>query len=299
MKIAITGASGFVGLNLFDYLKNDYELKLMSVRYKIDQSFDIQENGIIHLAGKAHDIKNVSNPKEYYEANFELTKQIFDAFLDSKATLFIFMSTVKAVADEVDGILTEECLPRPKTHYGISKRQAEEYILSRNIASEKKVFIIRPCMIHGIGNKGNLNLLYQLVAKGFPWPLGAFDNKRSFLSVENLCFIVKELLESKDVPNGIYHMADDDSLSTNEVIRLIGINLGKKNKIWKIPTILIKSMAKLGNYLHLPLNTERMQKLTGSYIVSNAKIKKEIKKQLPVSVKEGLIKTINSFKINK
>lgn len=296
MKIAITGASGFVGTNLQDYLKTKNEMAAMSVRYIPSQQFDFETDAIIHLAGKAHDLKKVSNSVDYYEANFELTKQLFDAFLFSKATFFIFMSTVKSVSDSVEGILTEETIPNPKTHYGIAKRQAEEYILSQKLPNNKRVYILRPCMIHGPGNKGNLNLLYQLVAKGLPWPLGAFENQRSFLSIENLCFVIKELLENETIPSGVYQVADDKSLSTNELIQLLAISLNKKNKILKIPESWIKGVAKLGDHLYLPLNSERLQKLTENYEVSNEKITQAIGKSLPISAADGLIKTFGSFR---
>lgn len=98
-----------------------YEVRPISIRYISNQQFDLKADAIIHLAGKAHDLKNVANPQEYYEANFELTKQLFDAFLISDAKIFIFMSTVKAVADEVVGILTEEADPHPITAYGANQ----------------------------------------------------------------------------------------------------------------------------------------------------------------------------------
>jgi nucleoside-diphosphate-sugar epimerase len=293
---SVTGGSGFVGTNLNDYLKDAYEIHPMSVRFVVNQKFDVQGEAIIHLAGKAHDLKKVSSPLDYYEANFELTKQLFDAFLQSKASTFIFMSTVKAVADEVEGILTEEAIPNPKTHYGIAKRQAEEYILNKDIPTGKRVYILRPCMIHGPGNKGNLNLLYQLVSKGLPWPLGGFQNHRSFLSVENLCFVIKELLENKTILSGVYQLADDQTLSTNELIGLLGTSLDKKSAVLKIAPSWIKGMSRLGDYLHLPLNSERLQKLTEDYVVSNTKIVAAIGKPLPVSSKEGLLKTFESFK---
>ena len=296
MKIAITGATGFVGTNLQEYLKTAHEVFSMSVRYQPNQELIVNSDAIIHLAGKAHDLKKVSNPQDYYEANFELTKQLFDAFLTSEAAVFIFMSTVKAVADEVQGVLKEEEIPNPKTHYGIAKRLAEEYILSQELPKGKRVYILRPCMIHGPGNKGNLNLLYQLVAKGLPWPLGAFENQRSFLSVENLCFVIKELLENQTIPSGIYNVADDAELSTNELIQLLGDSLGKSTRIWSLSQNVIRSMAKVGDVLPLPLNSERLQKLTESYVVSNTKIVEAMGKSLPVSSREGLRRTFESFR---
>ena len=90
MNILISGITGFVGKNLELYLKNIYEVKSLSVRYQPNQQFEIKADAIIHLAGKAHDLKKVSNPIDYYEANFELTKQLFDSFLDSDAQ-FLFL----------------------------------------------------------------------------------------------------------------------------------------------------------------------------------------------------------------
>jgi nucleoside-diphosphate-sugar epimerase len=192
-------------------------------------------------------------------------------------------------------MLNENEIPNPKTHYGKSKHQAEQYILSKELPIGKRVYILRPCMIHGPGNKGNLNLLYQLGSKSFPWPLGAFNNLRSFCSVENLCFIIKELIEREDIPSGIYNVADDEHLSTNQIIELIAEVRKNKPKILKVPKQLVKSIAKIGDFLHLPLNTERLQKLTESYVVSNQKIKTVIGKPLPLTSRAGLLITLKSF----
>ena len=194
--------------------------------------------------------------------------------------------------------MTEEHLPNPITHYGKSKLLAEQYILSKDIPHGKRVYILRPCMIHGPGNKGNLNLLYKIVSKGFPWPLGVFDNKRSFCSIDNLCFVINELIQNDQIPSGVYNIADDEALSTNEVISLLAVSQNRKRKIWFLPKGLIKAFAKLGDLLQLPLTTERLQKLTESYVVSNQKIKSAIGKNLQVSAKEGLLKTFNSFHTN-
>jgi nucleoside-diphosphate-sugar epimerase len=297
MKVTITGASGFVGTNLQDYLKTSHDVESMSVRYKANQHFEIKADALIHLAGKAHDLKKVSNPSAYYDANFYLTKQLFDSFLNSNAKVFVFMSTVKAVADEVKGLLKEDEIPNPKTHYGIAKHKAEEYILSKKVPQGKRVYILRPCMIHGPGNKGNLNLLYQMVAKGLPWPLGAFNNQRSFLSIENLCFVIKELLENNAILSGVYQVADDSVLSTNELIELLGVSMGKKTSIWKFNAPFIRFVASMGDKIYLPLNSERLQKLTENYEVCNVKIVRAMGKQLPVSAREGMLRTFESFRL--
>jgi nucleoside-diphosphate-sugar epimerase len=290
-SIFLTGSSGFVGVNLIEYFENSIFLK-----YQRGAPIEINEDVVIHLAGKAHDLKKTSYSDEYYQVNTELTKIVFDAFLVSDAKVFITLSSVKAVADDVLGEINEEHIPNPITHYGKSKLLAEQYILSKDIPKGKRVYILRPCMIHGPGNKGNLNLLYKLVSKGIPWPLGVFENKRSFCSIDNLMFIIKELIERVDIPSGVYNVADDEALSTNDVISVLAESQKKKAKIWKVSEGLIQSLAKLGDVIRLPLTSERLQKLTESYVVSNQKIKTAIGKPLPVSSKEGLLKTFNSFK---
>lgn len=297
MKIQITGATGFVGQNLLNYLeKHNFTTASLSLR-KEDwkTNFDPKADAIIHLAGKAHDTKNTSEATDYFKINTELTKELFDVFLQSEAKDFIYFSSVKAAADEVIGILDENVSPNPKTPYGISKLKAEEYILSKELPQGKRVFIIRPCMIHGPGNKGNLNLLYGFAKKGLPYPLASYENKRSFLSIENLSFAVEQLLV-QNIASGIYQFADNEPLSTNEVIELAGKSLGKKTKMWKISKALIDAAAKAGDSLKLPLNSERLQKLTENYVVSNDKIVKAMGKSFPVSSREGLLKTFESFR---
>jgi len=334
MNILITGIHGFVGTNLVAVLKNNhtiYGLDIISPKKEgVVKTFGWNEldkipsiEAIIHLAGKAHDTKNQSGAQLYFDINTGLTQKIYDWFQVSKATKFIYFSSVKAAADKVEGdILTEDVIPSPKGPYGESKIAAENYILSKEVLGKrqevshkdkdtkilindfplptinsplKKVYILRPCMIHGPGNKGNLNLLYQVVKKGIPYPLGAFENRRSFTSIDNLSFVISSLIE-KNIPGGIYNVGDDESLSTNELIALMAMAMNKPNRTWKWNKSLIQICARIGTKLHLPLNSERLQKLTENYVVSNAKLKKVLGiTKMPVTANEGFIKTIKSF----
>ncbi|MBP3713947.1 MAG: NAD-dependent epimerase/dehydratase family protein [Phocaeicola sp.] len=316
MKILITGIHGFVGSNLVTYLAKDneiYGLDIVSPEKEgvvktfswddLDNESVPNVDAIIHLAGKAHDTKKQSAAEVYFKVNTELTKKIYDYFLaHDSIRKFVFFSTAKAAADRVDGILTENVVPAPIGPYGESKIAAERYILdhmptkdSTTNAVNKQVYIFRPCMIHGPGNKGNLNLLFNIVKKGIPWPLGAFENRRTFTSIENICFAVNGVL-TKDVSSGIYNMGDDEPLSTNELIEEICKSLGKKAHIWRLPKGLMNSVAKMGGWLHLPLNPDRLQKLTESYVSSNAKIKKALGvDKMPVDARQGLKITLKSF----
>lgn len=298
IKVKITGSNGFVGKNLIKHLDTKLfqveNLNLRTVNWQSD--LDIEANSIIHLAGKAHDTINTSNPEEYFDINTKLTRDLFDVFLASNCRDFIFFSSVKAVTDKAEDIVTEETVTIPQTAYGQSKLQAEQYILSKVLPQGKRVFIIRPSMIHGPGNKGNLNLLYQLVSKGIPWPLGAFHNQRSFCSIDNVCFIINQILEREDIPSGVYNLADDETLSTNELIEIFGATTNKKAIILSVSKKLINTIAKIGDVFHLPLNSERLDKLTENFVVSNTKIKAVLGiEKLPLSAKEGLTKTIKYF----
>lgn len=324
MKILITGIHGFVGSNLVAALKTTHTifgLDIVSpVTDGVEKTFTWDElailpaiDVIIHLAGKAHDTKNQTDAQVYFDINTGLTQKIYDWFLASTATKFIFFSSVKAAADRVEGdVLTEDIVPTPKGPYGESKIAAEEYILSQELRvksqeniteletqnselTTKFFYILRPCMIHGPGNKGNLNLLYNVVKKGIPYPLGGFENRRSFTSIDNLSFVIDKLIQN-NISSGIYNVADDENLSTNELIALIATVLNKTNRIWLWNPGLIRFCAKIGTILHLPLNKERLQKLTENYVVSNAKLKKALGiEKMPVSTKDGFTKTIKSF----
>ena len=300
-NILLTGASGFVGKNLKQYLNHwdRFKILILNLRENSSLHIDATIDTIIHLAGKAHDLKNISEPDDYYKVNFELTKKLYNAFLISDAKRFIFVSTVKAVADHLKEPLTEDHLPNPQTHYGKSKLMAEKYIQSQTLPIGKSYYILRPCMIHGPGNKGNLNMLYKFVSKGLPYPLAAFKNKRSFLSVDNLCFIIKEIIERKDIPTGIYNVADDQELSTNQVVSLLSEALKKSPWLVNVPSGFISFVAKIGDYLKLPLNTNRLDKLTENFVVSNQKIKDVLKKDLPLSSRDGILKTANAFRGTK
>ncbi len=311
MKTLITGINGFVGSNFTKNWAAKHTLYGIDIRqpkvegvvhtYSWDELQDVPKvEAIVHLAGKAHDTKNESLAQGYFEINVGLTKKIFEHFLESNTQTFIFFSSVKAAKDSAEGkVLKEDVVPAPLGPYGESKIKAEEYLLSKLsevVSLNKRLFIVRPCMIHGPGNKGNLNLLYNVVSKGVPWPLGAYENRRSFCSIDNIAYVVEQLIVKKDVENGIYHVCDDEALSTNELIRLIAKSVNKSPRIWKLPKDVMNTFATVGGALRLPLTKERLQKLTENYVVSNEKIKKELGiDKMPVSAEEGLTKTLKIF----
>ena len=324
--VLITGAFGFVGTNLSAHLANQgFEVWALDIAgagssgaYRRNFTWEGLEkipwpeiDAVIHLAGKAHDTRHTSAAHTYFEINAGLTRRVLDAWKagltsnmpgadtaepgTSHRRRFILFSSVKAVADTVDGVLTEAATPAPRTPYGESKLAAEE-IVQQHRQDGFCPYILRPCMIHGPGNKGNLNLLFQVATRGLPWPLGAFENRRSFASVVNVCAVVAGLMEGRAMP-GVYQVADDEALSTNALIGLMAETLGRQPRILKLPRAGIRGMARIGDWLHLPLNSERLRKLTESYVVSNAKIRRALGwERMPVAAREGLRATFEALR---
>ena len=286
LNIFITGSSGFVGTNFLNYFEDKYYFKI----YNKNTEILIQEDAVLHFAGKAHDLKNTNNPNEYFEINSDLTKDIFNSFINSSAEVFIFLSSIKVYSNINMLNVTEEFPTNPDSFYGKSKLLAEDYILNTKIPDNKRFYILRPSLILGEKNKGNIELLYNFIKKGFPWPLTAFNNRRSYCYIENLFYVIDKLINNKEIPSGIYNVCDDIPISTNQLIYLISKSTNKKLYMLYIPKFIIKTLAKFGDIFKLPYNSFTVQKITDSFVINNNKIKAALKSELPYSTQDGILK---------
>lgn len=295
-KIAVTGAGGFVGRNLTAFLEaRGFEVLKISLRNPLWKAGVPQGVfAVVHLAGLAHDLKNASRPEDYFKVNADLTREVFDFFSTLETWKFIFLSSVKAVSDGPgDAVLSEDAIPDPQTPYGKSKLEAERYILSEE--TKMRVYALRPCMIHGPGNKGNLNLLYKMVSKGIPYPFARYENVRSFLSVDNLNDVIGEIC-SREIEPGIYNVADTGTFSSLEIVNIINSVLGKKPRNLRINSSILGGLADVCGALRLPFSRETLKKLTENYQVSNDKILAALQRPLPLTATQGLIRTFESFR---
>lgn len=293
---AILGASGFIGQNLLNKIAGSFGVSLRDENWR-DKIFTTDV--IINLVGKAHDHKGAATEQEFRDANVDLAKEIFNEFLKSDAKLLIHISSIAAQEEcESSKPLKEEDQCHPFSHYGKTKREAEERLMQQKLPDNKKLIILRPPMVHGEGDKGNLRLLYNLISKGIPYPLSAFDSKRSFISIDNLAFFISQIIEKhENLQSGIYHIADDEAVSTKEIIAVIR-KVENKNTIGlSLPKFLVKGLARVGDFVPIPLNSKRLKKMTSDLTISNQKIKTALEiENLPLSAEEGLIKTVKSFK---
>ncbi|MBY0426291.1 MAG: NAD-dependent epimerase/dehydratase family protein, partial [Cytophagales bacterium] len=265
-RILITGATGFIGSHIIPYFTSNYpHWKLFVLVRSEGESHDFPSGvgtihlssihtslslfgitDIVHLAGKAHDTSKNVDPSSYFKANLELTKDLFNVFKDSTARTFVFLSSIKSIQHSSSVVFDENHREIPRTPYGLSKKQAEEYIASQFLSPYQRYFILRPVLVYGKGVKGNLKSLVKLVKRGIPYPFSAYTNKRSYLSVNNLSYVTAKLIDSDLANSEVFNLCDDYPLSTSEIIQLLSRKMGKKAIMIPVPKFCWNFLATLG-----------------------------------------------------
>ena len=284
MNIFISGSSGFVGKNITKLNpKSEFYCYNRKNNIKINQDF------IFHFAGLAHDISGQKKDDLYIRSNTDLTIDIFNEFLKSSAKVFVFLSTIK-VLGQYENIIVEDSIPKQQSIYGLSKFNAEQYLLSKKIPSDKKVYVLRSSLIYGEEPKGNLKLLKKYVNFNLPWILSSFDNKISLLDIRNLNFILNKLCESyNNIPSGIYNVSDDNPIKVKELVRCLASAMNKRIFFCSIKKSYLNLIFNIGSTLKLPiLNKSSFYKLTKNTIVNISKIKKVLNAKLPYTTKNSI-----------
>lgn len=298
MKIVLVGYTGFVGSSILNSpLLAQHEFICLG-RSELSKSEFPEKfysaDVLIYTVGVAHDIAGDIPDNIYYTVNVDLLKKVYNEYSKSSIKTFIYFSSIKVVADKASQAISESTVTNPQTIYGKTKLLAEQYILDSIIPS-RRFYVLRPSMIHGPNNRGNLNTLFQYLAKGTPWIFNNFDNKRSFSSIKNVIFIINELLTNLKIESGIYNICDDEIISTNSIVEIYELVTKKKVLRINIPKIIIILIFKLNSRLGIKFNTLFLEKIVGNFVIDNSKIKKAVNKKFPVNAREGLITTFESF----
>jgi UDP-glucose 4-epimerase len=275
MRILITGSSGYVGSSFLNQYKNKYlSEKFSLLKYKIEEVNLKNIDTVLHCAALVH--QKVEHPyAKYQEVNVEYPVKLAKLAKQNGVKQFVFMSTI-AVYGKEQQILDENTICNPTTPYGKSKLEAEKELLKLN-DENFIVSIIRSPMIYGQNAPGNIDNLVKLIKKVPVIPLGSIDNRRSFISIQNLCHMIDVIITQQQ--KGIFLACDDEPLSTSRLCELIAKNLNKKIYLVKVP--LFESLLKI-------FKTPFHKRLYGSLEIDNSITKEKLNLSNPYSIEEGI-----------
>jgi UDP-N-acetyl-alpha-D-quinovosamine dehydrogenase len=314
-KVLITGLNGFVGKTLGDKLVekgfnvNGAVRSLVPVDFpdtitkhlikNIDSKTDWQKaleevKVVIHLAARVHVMKDtaIDALAEYRKVNVEGTLNLARQAIEANVQRFIFISSIKVNGEGtvLGHPYTAEDQPAPVDPYGISKREAEDAL--RQLASDSgmEVVIIRPPLIYGPGVKANFQSMMRWLDKGIPLPLGAINNQRSLVALDNLIDLIVTCIHHPSAANQIFLAGDGEDLSTSELLRRMSAALGKKAWLLPVPGFLLTWGATL-------IGKQAMaQRLCGSLQADITKTRNLLDWKPPVTVDEALRKTANYYR---
>ncbi len=316
MKILITGYTGFIGKAVTDYLGSKGHQLIGWSRQQhakfnhLQKSFtgDIGPHtdfrsalsgldAVIHLGARVHVMNDqIKNPlAEFRKVNVHGTVNLARQAADSKVKRFIYLSSVKVCGEQTayGSAFSENDVPNPIDPYAISKLEAEQEL--RKIASETgmEVVIIRPPLVYGPGVKANFLRMMEWLCKGVPLPLGAVQNKRSLVGLDNLIDFISACIEHPAAADEIFFVSDGEDISTTELLKRTARALGVPARLLPVPPRLLKVAAKLTG------KTELSQRLLGNLQVDISRAKKVLGWRPPFSLDQELEKTARWFLENR
>jgi len=275
MKILVTGSNGYVGSSFINKHKDKYKFEKFSLLNQKLENIEFNNiDKVLHCAALVHQ-KVEHSYEEYHEINVNYPVNLAKLAKENGVKQFVFISTIAVYGEEKEK-LDENTICNPITPYGKSKLDAEKQLLELN-DDNFKISIIRPPMVYGYNAPGNIDSLVKLVKKLPIIPLGGIENKRSFISIQNLCHMIDEIIIQKQ--SGIFLASDDEHLSTTRLIELIAKNLDKKIYLVKIP--FFESLLKI-------LKPSFHKRLYGSLEIDNSITKEKLNLKNPYSVEEGI-----------
>ena len=317
MKVMITGANGFVGRSLCealacreqsvvsvtrssisDVIPNIFNFQIGSVSGDTDWQQGLQGcDTVVHLAARVHLMTDTAADPllEFRRVNVDGTLKLARQAMEIGIRRFIFISSIKVNGEftRFGQKFTVDDHPAPQDAYAISKYEAELGLreLAENTGME--VVILRPPLLYGPGVKANFLVMMQWLARGIPLPFGAIHNKRSLLALDNLVDLIVTCLDHPAAVNQTFLVGDGDDLSTTELLRRMALALGKPARLVPVPPWILQFIATLLGKKAL------MQRLCGSLLIDISKTKEVLGWEPPITVDEGLRRTIVGMACNK
>ena len=285
MNLLFTGASGFLGHNIYPLLKEKYNLETIGLtlldNYTINLVSDIPKLNIkydvvLHAAGKAHTIpENEQEKQAFFDVNLQGTKNLCTALENSSIPkAFIFISTVAVYGCDSGENITEEHPLNGTTPYALSKIKAEKYLEGWCAMHNVKLSILRPSLIAGPNPPGNLGAMIHGIKTNKYLSIAGGKARKSVLMVQDIANLLPMLIEK----GGIYNVCDSYQPSFRELEMVICKQLNKKLPL-SIPYWFAKSIAVFGDCLgeKAPINSLKLRKITHSLTFSNDKAMRELR----------------------
>ena len=308
-KIILTGASGFVGNGIKKNIPSENLILLgrnnSDDRYEFVFS-DLNENWqygnvfdsvscVIHCAARAHVMnEDIDNAYDlYHQINVKGTLNLATQAANNGVKRFIYISSIKVNGESTDkgAPFTEYSIPSPQDQYGVSKLTAENALRELSDNSGMEVVIIRPPLIYGPGVKANFSAMMKLVSKNLPLPLGAIDNKRSLVALDNLVDLIGICIDHPRAANKTFLVSDDHDLSTTELIEMMVHAVGKSPHLLPIPVSWLKFAGRLLG------KRSFIDRLCGNLQVDISYTKKTLGWKPPISVEEGIQRCFTKDKL--
>jgi len=309
-KLLVTGAAGFVGSELINYLAvRNFEVVAASRRKPQDcpsnvnfvEIGDLKTNinwikalrgvyAVIHTAARVHvsEENSLDSLNEFRKINVDATLKLARQSIEAGVKRFVFISSIKVNGEKtlLNKVFTEDSPPNPSDSYSISKYEAEEGL--KMIAKETglEVVIVRPVFIYGRKAKGNFQEIIYWMQKPFPLPFGSINNSRSIISIDNLVDFLAICSTHPAAANQIFIVSDGEDVSTSELLKSISFLMNSRVKLISVPPLLIKFLASLFGKQKIA------QRLCDNLKVDISKAKNLLRWTPNISLRNGLRKAL-------
>lgn len=289
-RVLVTGARGFVGSALCRCLR-DRRYTVIEGQRGAPLLAAMGVDVVVHLASRVHMMGETADDvlPLYRAANTEATLDLARQAAAVGVRRFVFVSTVKVNGEGENRAYRESDPPQPTDPYAISKWEAEQGLRQIAATSGMQVVIVRPPLVYGPGVKANFLAMMRWVSRGLPLPLGAIDNRRSLVALDNLVDFLLTCCTHPAAANETFLVSDGDDLSTSELLRRMAAALGRPARLLPVPGALLTAAASL-------LGKGKVaRRLCGSLCVDSAKARRVLQWSPPITVDEGLRRTAADF----